>query len=182
MIAIGSLDFNRFGCPYCGCDYATSTCYGFGTTPAICGECKKEFVVLANGMKKSSIGFGGDGNNIAEYPDIQKHPRYGIPSHKYESPDIRPDQDNAEFWSSRGIGYDLSGFVKSKQAGERLLKMVKEVLCKDDPSSWLDYRENEPKWIQFKFQKSEFNLNKLEEMVKANNEILTKDILIECKL
>ena len=54
--------------------------------------------------------------------------------------------------------YDLSGFVKSKQAGERLLEIVKKVLDNSEPKSWLDYRPSEPEWIQFKFNGEEFNL------------------------
>ena len=75
----------------------------------------------------------------------------------------------------------MSGFVKSKQAGERLLEIVKEVLGKEEPASWLDWREYEPTWIQFKFQKEEFDLEKLEKMA-INNRILNKEILIACKL
>lgn len=98
----------------------------------------------------------------------------------YVAPDERPE--DGEYWTSRGIGYDLSGFVKSKQAGERLLRMVRLVLEKDETDSWLDYREKEPNWIQFKFKPSEFDINKLNELAKNNNDIITLDILKQCKL
>lgn len=97
----------------------------------------------------------------------------------YVAPDSRPE--DGEYWNSRGVGYDLSGFVKSKLAGERLLRMVKLVLETDEPESWLDYREHEPNWIQFKFQKEEFDLEKLDDLARKNNDILTLDILKQCK-
>lgn len=98
----------------------------------------------------------------------------------YVAPDKRPEE--GEYWNSRGIGYDLSGFVVSKVAGERLLRMVKLVLETDEPKSWLDYRKNEPNWIQFKFQKEEFDLEKLQSLAKANNNIITIDILKQSKI
>lgn len=100
----------------------------------------------------------------------------------YVAPDKRPDE--GEYWRSRGVsdGLDVSGFVVSKQAGERLLRMVRLVLEKDETDSWLDYREREPNWIQFKFKPSEFDLNKLDELAKNNDNIITLDILKQCKL
>ena len=186
MIAISHTDFIKYGCPNCGCDYAASGNFsGGGATTGTCGECNTTFVVLAEDTRVSPIGFSTgkqdkNGMTIFEYPKLQKHPRNGIPKHKYAAPDIRPEY--GEYWKSRGIGYDLSGFVKSKAAGERLLEMVKEVLEKEEPASWLDWRPNEPKWIQFKFQKSEFDLDKLDKMSEENNGILTKEILKECSL
>lgn len=99
---------------------------------------------------------------------------------KYVAPDSRPE--NGEYWDSRGVGYDLSGFVVSKLAGERLRRMVRLVLEKDETKSWLDFRESEPNRIQFKFQKEEFDLEKLDEMARANNNILTIEILKQCKV
>lgn len=98
----------------------------------------------------------------------------------YVAPDSRPEE--GEYWESRGVSnYDVSGFVKSKLAGERLLRMVKYLLETDEPKSWLDYREREPNWIQFKFKPTEFDLNKLDELTK-NNGIITLEILKECKI
>ena len=175
----------KYGCPKCGCDNARSGSFiTGGTYDVTCRECNEPFVILADGVKQSSIGFGtdkkdGEGNPICEYPMLQEHPRKGTPWHAWVQPDPRPEY--GEYWYSRGIGYDLSGFVKSKLAGERLLLMVKEVLIKSHPDSWLDYREHEPEWIQFKFQGHEFDLEKLQTLAKANGDILTKEILLECK-
>lgn len=52
----------------------------------------------------------------------------------------------------------------SKLAGERLTRLVKYVLNTDEPH--LDYREFEPNWIQFKFQKEEFNLELLDKLAR----------------
>lgn len=103
----------------------------------------------------------------------------------YVAPDSRPEE--GEYWRSRGIGGsdinpDCSGFVVSKKAGERLRRMVNMVLEDDEPESWLDFREKEPDWIQYKFSGHEFDLEKLNELVKNNNDVVTLDILKECKL
>lgn len=71
----------------------------------------------------------------------------------------RPEE--GEYWNSKGVGYDLSGFVKTKKAGERILAMVHEVLGTTECKTFLDYRPSEPTWIQFKFQKEEFDLDML---------------------
>ena len=96
----------------------------------------------------------------------------------YVAPDSKPEV--GEYWNSRGIGYDLSGFVVSKLAGERLTRLVKYVLNTDEPLSHLDYREYEPNWIQFKFQKEEFNLELLDTLARENNNIVNEAILRQC--
>ena len=96
----------------------------------------------------------------------------------YVAPDSKPEV--GEYWNSRGIGYDLSGFVVSKLAGERLTRLVKYVLNTDKPLSYLDYREYEPNWIQFKFQKEEFNLELLDKLARENNNIVNETILRQC--
>ena len=98
----------------------------------------------------------------------------------YVAPDSKPEV--GEYWNSRGIGYDLSGFVVSKLAGERLTRLVKYVLNTDEPLSHLDYREYEPNWIQFKFQKEEFNLELLDKLARENNNIVNEVILRQCMI
>lgn len=100
----------------------------------------------------------------------------------YVAPDTEDPVSTEVEWISRGIGYDLSGFVRSKPSGIRLLHMVQEVLGLEKPKSWLDYREREPNWIQFKFQKEEFDLEKLETLAKANGNKLNKIILNQCRV
>lgn len=98
----------------------------------------------------------------------------------YAAPDSKPEV--GEYWRSRGVGYDLSGFVVSKLAGERLTRLVKYVLNTDEPLSHLDYREFEPNWIQFKFQKEEFNLELLDKLARANDNIVNEAILRQCMI
>lgn len=99
----------------------------------------------------------------------------------FVAPDSRPEV--GEYWSSRGPSdSDCSGFVVSKKAGERLRRLVRYVLESDDTESWLDFREHEPNWIQFKFSAKEFDVNKLDLMAKENNGIINESILRECKL
>ena len=98
------------------------------------------------------------------------------------APDVRPE-GGGEYWASRGASNcDVSGFVKSKKAGERLLRFVKYVLEKDETETWLDYREYEPEWIQFKFSAKEFDVEKLSKLSEANNDIITEEIIKECVL
>ena len=110
-----------------------------------------------------------------EYARRIPHPRSGIPAWHWEPKDVRPDE--GEYWSSRGVGYDLSGFVKTKAAGERILAMVHEVLGTDKCETYLDYRPSEPTWIQFKFQSSEFDLEKLDKLSREADRVVTKEIL-----
>lgn len=98
----------------------------------------------------------------------------------YVAPDSKPEV--GEYQRSRGVGYDLSGFVVSKLAGERLTRLVKYVLNTDDPLSHLDYREFEPNWIQFKFQKEEFNLELLNKLARKNDNIVNEAILRQCMI
>ena len=97
--------------------------------------------------------------------------------------DKRPEQPYAEYWTSRGASsFDVSGFIKTKEAGQRLLRMVKLVLEKDECESWLDWRETEPEWIQFKFSAKEFDVEKLSQMAKENNNIMNMNIMKECMI
>lgn len=185
MLAVYYKEVELYGCPNCGCDtWTRDSCYRGDQPTGTCKSCGLHYQILADSTKPEiQIGTGRkdkDGKDIMEYPILIPHPRKGIPKWHYELPDIRPEY--GEYWQPRGIGYDLSGFVKCKQAGIRILEMVREVLKKDIPESWLDYREHEPFWIQFKMQKSEFNLEKLQKMVQDNDGIITKEILTECKL
>lgn len=97
-------------------------------------------------------------------------------------PDKRPYNPFSEFWKSRGpSNFDVSGFVPSKEAGERLDRLVGVVLESDTHNSWLDYREYEPTWIQYKFSAKEFDVNKLHELTKDTG-IINLEILTECKI
>lgn len=97
----------------------------------------------------------------------------------FEPKDERPAV--GEYWKSRGAStFDVSGFVTSKAAGLRLMRMVRYILDTDEPKTWLDYREHEPNWIQFKFSAEEFDVEKLDEVSRANGGVITEQILRDC--
>lgn len=181
-----SILYNEWGCPNCGCDSAISGCFsGGGVTTGTCRHCKLTFEIRSdNGI--GTVRYGSHPENpsdpkseyVMEYARRIPHPRSGIPAWHWEPKDVRPEE--GEYWSSRGVGYDLSGFVKTKAAGERILAMVHEVLGTDKCETYLDYRPSEPTWIQFKFQSSEFDLEKLDKLSREADRVVTKEILKQC--
>jgi hypothetical protein len=99
---------------------------------------------------------------------------------RFDPKDKRPE-GGGEYWKSRGASdSDVSGFVASRAAGLRLLRMVRYVLDTDEPKTWLDYREFEPNWIQFKFSAEEFDVEKLDQMARDNGNVLTETIVRMC--
>lgn len=89
MIAININDFYKYGCPKCGCNSATvPNKDDKGTSIHICLECHSKYIVLDDGVNKSSIAVNTntkdkDGYNIIEYPELQSHPRKGLPCHEW---------------------------------------------------------------------------------------------------
>ena len=137
MLSILYNEYKEWGCPNCGCDSAISGCFsGGGVTTGTCRHCKLTFEIRSdNGI--GTVRYGSHPENpsdpkseyVMEYARRIPHPRSGIPAWHWEPKDVRPEE--GEYWSSRGVGYDLSGFVKTKAAGERILAMVHEVLGTD---------------------------------------------------
>ena len=122
----------------------------------------------------TSFGFDGHGNVFFNIPYFESNQIDMSP------PDERPEY--GEYWTSRGPGGDTcSGFVKSKAAGERIMRYVKAILETDTPKTWLDYREREPNWIQLKFKEDEFDLELLDKLTTKNNHIITYEIMQQCK-
>jgi hypothetical protein len=177
--AISWEDFENYGCVNCGCEFA----YSQGvqdtlTNPVECGECKTNFVILSSGVVRSSIGFSlprkpGMSQEVY-YPFLEVHPRKGTSKRPYVRPDIRPET-GGEYFEPRRPGYDLAGFVKCKQAGERIVAMFAGALGKE-PKTYLDYREKEPDWIQVKVHKEEADVDKLYELTKETG-IITAEII-----
>lgn len=176
IIAISISDYKKYGCPKCGCLFAHSTMSGGGAAPVTCGECNHYFVLLDDSLKECPISFG----NEHIRPLLVVHPRKGYWPHEFVRPDIRPLGIDGEFWAPRGVGYDLSGFVMSKAAGERIIQMIRQVMMVDPNEkieSWLDYREKEPLWIQVKISAEDgFNLKVLCE--RCRDGVITTDRLI----
>ena len=175
VIAVSETSLREFGCPYCGYRSGHTPISGSGSSAWVCGSkgCGERCCVLADGLAKSRMAFGG------KYPELQPHPRQGIPSHG--EPDVRPGP-TGEFFRSRGIGMDrcdcfvcgrrdntssvfmrnIAAFVQCKEAGERVVAMF---AC----GARLDYREFEPDYVQVKIgacEKHVENLEKLNELVK----------------
>lgn len=197
MLSITNTEFKNYGCPNCGCDTLKNrgcTSYN-GCGSGTCMHCGLTFEIRADRIKEGDdrgIKYGVRPENpsdpskwkklVHEEAIIIKHPRTNIPAWKWEPEDVRPENGDGEFWKTRGVGYDdVSGFVETKKAGERLLEMVREVLGKDTCRTWLDYRESEPNWIQFKFHSSEFDVERLSQESKELGGVITKDLLLKCK-
>jgi hypothetical protein len=179
-IVVSHSDFNSYGCVFCGCDFAYNYTgiSGGGCVVVKCGECEKTFLILADGLEKSLVGFGTGKEGEFEYPLRQPHPRAGMNKHAFKLPDIKPE-DEGEFFAPRGIGYDLAGFVKSKEGGERIVKMF-EVILRRKVTTWLDYRPSEPLWIQVKVQKEDCDLEKLNKLTQDG--IITINKIKQCVL
>jgi hypothetical protein len=185
IVAVSGTEHDEFGCPYCGyrSGYYRLSCQG--TYCWECGECNKGCAVLADGLTKSVIGFGED----KYYPDLQDHPRRGIPKHGRS--DERP-AGGGEFFRSRGIGLDttpgcfvcggetclhhnIAAHVRTKAAGERILDMFQT-------GAWLDWRERSPDYVQVKVGACEThlpNLSYIHSLVEDG--ILTEDIVKAAK-
>lgn len=57
MIAIKWSDYQKYGCPKCGCNSARSgNVSGRGTAFGTCRECKENFVVLSDEITRSAFG------------------------------------------------------------------------------------------------------------------------------
>lgn len=183
-------DYEKYGCVECGCEYCYADYISGPSTPVICGECQSKFVILADGLTKSNLGFGTNkkddkGETIFEYPILGKHPREGIEKHKYVRPDVRPENGIGEFANPRGVGYDVACFVKSKEAGVRIVSMFEKISKEYEESDkkfgfscWLDYRPTEPKWIQVKINyPNEDRASLLCALLNNNGNIITEDII-----
>lgn len=68
----------------------------------------------------SNVGLGICCSDQSDYVTLGSNDYYKM---FYVAPDSKPAV--GEYWRSRGVGYDLSGFVVSKLAGERLTRLVK---------------------------------------------------------
>ena len=113
------------------------------------------------------------------YPIVVPHPREGIPKHPLVIPDIRPEE--GDYCYPRGVGYDLACFVKSKEAGERITEMINRVekdYRRPPFHCRLDYREDEPLWIQVKIAyQNQLRARYLEDLINENDNVITETIV-----
>lgn len=81
MIAVNCEEEKLYGCPNCGCDtWIRDSCYRGDQPSGTCKSCGLHYQIFANGITKSSVGFGTNrkdmnGNTIMEYPVLTSHPR-----------------------------------------------------------------------------------------------------------
>lgn len=177
-------DFNRYGCPFCNCSNVTSKISGGGIANVECLECERNFVILSN-----------NNNNFLKMNEsfVSSHlSPFENKKHIFVARDIRPEGEG-EYFRPRGVGYDLAGFVKSKQAGERIVKMFrkalhtnpKDIKCFVDGNEqvWLDYRPNEPKWIQVKVQYCKEHKKNIQSLnyLTGKSGIITEGIIKDCQ-
>lgn len=115
------------------------------------------------------------------YKECVPHPRKGTPKHELVVPDVRPEDGIGDYCTPRGIGYDLACFVKSKEAGQRITDMINKISEEYGDkgfSCWLDYRENEPLWIQVKIDyEDKTRAIILSSNIAKNDYIITEDIV-----
>lgn len=76
-------DYKKYGCPRCGNFNCFTSASGGGTNIVTCSdqECGVGYAIVHDDLNRSTIGFGTE-NGGAEYPEVQKHPREGIPGHE----------------------------------------------------------------------------------------------------
>ena len=77
-IAISEADWQKFGCPFCGHAVMHRFISGSGSTLGRCASCNNPFCALEKGVKRSAIPIMGTS------PELQEHPRKGIPRHGAE--------------------------------------------------------------------------------------------------
>jgi len=196
-IAIATDEHVESGCPFCGYRSGSSYLQMGGAMTWKCGECGRGCIVLAVGVGVSPIGLGTkDGETI--YPEVQPHPRLGIPKRGRE--DKKPE-GGGEFFGARGIGIDSSpgcficggkrtldakykyemvglnnvaGFAQCKVAGARIVEMFNAKGC------WMDYRDYEPDRIQVKIGACKdhlSNLTALVELTRAADGVITTEMI-----
>lgn len=184
IIAVSNSSYKKSGCVHCGCDFCPLSS-GISTNdsnPVKCAECGAEFIILANGLKKSSLGFkSNEDDKDFSFPTLVKHPRIGFLKHKFVRPDVRPENGIGEFCTPRSVGYDLACFVKSKEAGARVVQMFEKVEFNHPDEACfkchLDYRPSEPLWIQVKINYDLVGEDKAEVLTKVIglDNIITED-------
>jgi len=190
-IAVSGNELQEFGCPYCGYRSGSTPVSGGGGAIWQCGDndCGRSCVVLAEGVSKSPIGLGSGKETI--YPELQDHPRRGIPAHGKS--DKKPE-NGGEFFRSRGVGLDntpgcficggnrglhnnIAAFVQCKEAGKRVVAMF------DGKGACLDCREYEPDRVQVKVGACKMhtpNLERLSQLTaKEDTGVLTKEMIQE---
>lgn len=191
-------DNEKHGCPYCNFRSSYDSISQGNSHLVTCGECSKGYMII--------VGMVGDESTLkmngkAEY--AQPHPLSQNLARGKK--DERPD-DGGEYFGSRGIGLELvdgcafcdnptesyipniSGYIRTKAAGERLLEWFKvspALVGKPHKriGAYLDYRELSPDYVQFKIgacEEHKPNLELLHDLTRLTKTI-TPDYLQRAK-
>lgn len=186
IIAIHEKEYNLWGCPYCGyLDEPKYSGYGNqtdGSSVCACGECEKTFVLLQGKTKRTTFEIGPE----HEVPELQNHPRAGIPFHLRadSSPEVGEYFDSRSVRMEPGIDcfccggnktlqHNISGYVKCKASGERVVDMFAQ-------GAYLDFRPYDPNYVQVKIGACENhldNLKHLDEVITKCNGMITEDMV-----
>lgn len=188
-IAVTITDLQNWGCPNCGYLYGSFPLQGNGAGVWICGECGTNSIVLTEGLTVSPIGvLSAIGQTV--YPQLAEHPRTGMLPHGIA--DTQPE-GGGEFFRPRGIGSDMcacfvcgsnnkpralqrllhniAAFVRTKEAGERVVAMFKQ-------GARLDYRELQPTHIQVKIGACADHLPNLEMLFElTQGGVITQEMI-----
>lgn len=181
-------DIIKHGCPHCNYRSSYNNISTYSYSMHTCGSCQKGFTIV---HKKEGLN-----NMILEHP-LKQNLAKG-------REDKRPNVKNAEYFATRGVGLEnleyciycnddknhglvnnISGFIRTYEAGERLLKWFKPHPDKENVSKlkklgvYLDYRENYPDRIQFKIGACNDHLNKLKalNLYVAQAGYISKDLI-----
>ncbi len=131
-------------------------------------------------IEKMKNGFALEEDGFV-WPIVGHHPREGITKHPLVIPDIRPEDGRGDYCIPRGVGYDLACFVKSKEAGERITEMINHVNQDYHGKGFscrLDYRENEPLWIQVKIAyPNELRAQYLADLIHLGEDIIREEYI-----
>lgn len=169
-MVIKSTDAILHGCPYCNYLCRLVPVRDGDTCSEKCRECKQFFYIVGDNTTHSGIGIMSKGQ--VTYEEAIEHPRKELLARGIvDNPPIL-----GEYFYSRGIGEEIiygcafcdvktksyieniSGFIKTKEAGLRLLEYFKPVpeiyKLKEEKTfhrqgAYLDYRLHEPFRIQF---------------------------------
>ena len=195
--------FDLWGCPNCGYNKATILEEDDDDNDVIlkddndvnagslfrCGACKEEFAILGKDQNEIYVKIDDVGFVMPE-----KHPRHGIPAHG----DLTRFVDS-EYFKSDGIGFrkcpcfvcgtkkfsrqrepgwlnSIAAFVRSKEAGERIVAMFTQGARLDHD----DYQENLPLVIVGACCQHLTSLMKLQDLTQFSCSI-TPDIIRQAK-
>ena len=184
--AISYKDYQEYGCPCCNNLNIPVKSHEFTVkeneaSRIECQECGVDFIIQGAEVKESNIGFRNHRTEDFYVPTLEEHPNQE-PAHTYVIPDKRPENGVGDFCNPRGFnGSEMACFVTSKEAGQRITKMINQIKNETPESNftcYLDHREHEPFWIQAKINYSnDFKNRVLHSLIVNNDRTITEDMI-----